>query len=285
MAGSGHSHRNRTLLNQLLTLQHMLSAQSIMCTHRPRCTISMPKANDPSKVVGEAKSSKHQKMKPARTAAKEKAKHHPSHSFRDSGNTSIPLSTLVKLTIYTSFMNTNVFRKMMSNLPKKNWKPFRGQQLQRKTPRALPKYWKPYATRISTHNRMYMRCIKRGRDGTHQYYYVDYNGFKVNAEHVNSAFLYTLLPQREIQKYGDYWAILRRRPGTTALTIPEYMPNKQHRYKEVLRDFKRAGLTLAPSRYWMEVPLNQFKVEFTYPYFSYFKGNKVNVRRSTQTPT
>jgi hypothetical protein len=61
--------------------------------------------------------------------------------------------------------------------------------------------------------------------------------------------------------------------------MPEYMPNKQHRYKEVLRNFERAGLTLAPSRYWMEVPLGQFKVEFTYPYFSYFKGNKVNVKK------
>jgi hypothetical protein len=53
------------------------------------------------------------------------------------------------------------------------------------------------------------------------------------------------------------------------------MPNKQHRYKEVLRDFERAGLTLAPSRYWLESPLNQFKVDFIYPDFSYFMGNKV----------
>jgi hypothetical protein len=58
------------------------------------------------------------------------------------------------------------------------------------------------------------------------------------------------------------------------------MPNKQHRYKEALRDFERAGLTLSPSRYWTEVPLlSQFKVEFTYPYFPYFMGNKVNVKK------
>jgi hypothetical protein len=120
---------------------------------------------------------------------------------------------------------------------------------------------------------------EKRRDGTHSSYYVDYNGFKLNPEQVNSAFLYTLLPQKDIQKYGDYWAILRRRPGAAALKIPEYMPNKQHSYKEVLRDFERAGLTLAPSRYWMEVALNQFKVEFTYPYFSYFMGNKVNVKK------
>jgi hypothetical protein len=29
----------------------------------------------------------------------------------------------------------------------------------------------------------------------------------------------------------------------------------------------------------MEVPLNQFKVEFTYPYFSYFMGSKVNEKK------
>jgi hypothetical protein len=108
---------------------------------------------------------------------------------------------------------------------------------------------------------------------------VDYNGFTVNPEQVNSAFLYTLLPYKDIQKYGDYWAILRKRPGAAAITIPEYMPNKQHRYKEVLRDFERAGLTLSPSRYWTEVPLSQFKVEFTYPYFPYFMGNKVNIKK------
>jgi hypothetical protein len=57
------------------------------------------------------------------------------------------------------------------------------------------------------------------------------------------------------------------------------MPNKQHRYKEAHRDFERAGLTLAPSRYWfLESTLNQFKVEFIYPYFSYLMGNIVNVK-------
>jgi hypothetical protein len=57
------------------------------------------------------------------------------------------------------------------------------------------------------------------------------------------------------------------------------MPNKQHRYKEVLRDFERAGLTLSPSRQWTEVPLSQFKLEFVYPYFPYFMGNKVDIRK------
>jgi hypothetical protein len=123
---------------------------------------------------------------------------------------------------------------------------------------------------------------ERRSNGTHQSYFVEYNGFTVSPEQVNSAYLYSLLPYKDTQKYGDYWAILRKRPGSAAVTIPEYMPNKQHRYKEVLRDFERAGLTLSPSRYWAEVPLSQFKVEFTYPYFPYFMGNKVNVKKMHQ---
>jgi hypothetical protein len=89
-----------------------------------------------------------------------------------------------------------------------------------------------------------MHQEKRG-NGTHQSYFVDHNGFTVNPDQVNSAYLYSLLPYKDTQKYGDYWAILRKRPGAAALTVPEYMPNKQHRYKEVLRDFERAGLTLS----------------------------------------
>jgi hypothetical protein len=134
------------------------------------------------------------------------------------------------------------------------------------------------STELNAQSYVYEMHQERRSNGTHQSYFVDYNGFTVNPEQVNSAFLYTLLPYKDIQKYGDYWAILRRRPGAAALTIPEYMPNKQHRYKEVLRDFERAGLR-SHRRYWMEVPLNQFKVEFTYPYFPYFMGNKVNIKK------
>ncbi len=94
---------------------------------------------------------------------------------------------------------------------------------------------------------------ERRSNGTHQSYFVDYNGFTVGPEQVNSAYLYTLLPYKDTQKYGDYWAILRNRSGAAAVTIPEYMPNKQHRYKEVLRDLER---TLSPSRYWTEVSLS-----------------------------
>ena len=126
-----------------------------------------------------------------------------------------------------------------------------------------------------------MHQEKRG-NGTHQSYFVDHNGFTVNPDQVNSAYLYSLLPYKDTQKYGDYWAILRKRPGAAAVTTPEYMPNKQHRYKEVLRDFERAGLTLSPSRYWTEVPLSQFKVEFTYPYLFPLLHGKQGQRQEDQ---
>ncbi len=66
---------------------------------------------------------------------------------------------------------------------------------------------------------------ERRRDDTFQSYFVDYNGLTVKPEQVNSAYLYTLLPYKDTQKYGDYWAILRKRPGFAPVTIPEYMPN------------------------------------------------------------
>jgi hypothetical protein len=135
------------------------------------------------------------------------------------------------------------------------------------------------STELNAQSYVYEMHQERRSNGTHQSYFVDHNGFTVNPEQVNSAFLYTLLPYKDTLKYGDYWAILRRRPGAAAITIPEYMPNKQHRYKEVLRDFERAGLTLSPSRYWTEVPLSQFKVELTCPYFPYFMVNKVNIKK------
>ncbi len=111
----------------------MLPAQSTPSTHPLWYTISISKANDPWKVVGEDKSSKQQKLKPALIAAKEKANHHPPLSFRDLGNTSISSSTLVKLNISTSFTRPNAFRKRMHNSPLKSWKPFWGQHLLRKT--------------------------------------------------------------------------------------------------------------------------------------------------------
>jgi hypothetical protein len=103
-----------------------------------------------------------------------------------------------------------------------------------------------HSTEINAPLYVYEMHQERLSNGTHQSYFVDYNGFTINPEQVNSAYLYTLLPYKDTQKYGDYWAILRKRPGAAAVTIPEYMPNKQHRYKEVLRDFERAGLTSKP---------------------------------------
>jgi hypothetical protein len=124
---------------------------------------------------------------------------------------------------------------------------------------------------------------EKRRDNTHISYYVDCNGFKLKPEDVNFAFCYTLLPYKDIQEYGDYWAILRRRPGAAALAHNTRVHAEQtaslQRSSSRLRTCRTDTCSFHPSRYWLESPLNQFKVEYVYPYFSYFMGNKVNVKR------
>jgi hypothetical protein len=94
---------------------------------------------------------------------------------------------------------------------------------------------------------------------------------------------YRLLPIRDQQKYGNYWAILRRRPGSSALTTPEYMPNNVYSFYDVSNDFRRAGMTLLHSRMWTEAPLNNFKMSHLYPYANYVGGNKLYINKINQS--
>ena len=48
---------------------------------------------------------------------------------------------------------------------------------------------------------------------------------------------------------------------------------------EVVNSFRRSGLPLSYSRFWMETPLNPFKITALYPYFPYFKGNRLDIVR------
>jgi hypothetical protein len=106
-------------------------------------------------------------------------------------------------------------------------------------------------------------------DNTHVTTYVDYKGVKLKPEDVNMAHCYQLLSKKDRERYGDYWAILRRRPGANFNTPPEYMPNKVYKFVEVSRNFQRAGLPLSYSRFWTEAPLNAHKVTSIYPYHPY----------------
>jgi hypothetical protein len=116
-------------------------------------------------------------------------------------------------------------------------------------------------------------------DNTHVTTYVNYLGTKLKPEDVNMAHCYQLLPNKDRENYGDYWAILRRRPGASANTPPEYMPNKVYKFVEVSRNFQCAGLPISYSRFWTETPLNAYKITSLYPYHPYIMGNRVNIKR------
>jgi hypothetical protein len=68
------------------------------------------------------------------------------------------------------------------------------------------------------------------RDQSHTAYYVNSKGETLRIDDVNVSGSYRLLPMRDKQKNGNYWAILRRRPGSSALTTPEYMPNNVYSF-------------------------------------------------------
>ncbi len=127
-----------------------------------------------------------------------------------------------------------------------------------------------------------MKCMwhsTNAHDNTHVTTYVDYKGVKLKPENVNMAHCYQLLPNKDRERYDDYWAILRRRPGVNLNTPPEYMPNKVYKFVEVSRNFQRAGLPLSYSRFWTEAPLNAHKVTSIYPYHPYILGNRANITR------
>jgi hypothetical protein len=110
----------------------------------------------------------------------------------------------------------------MSNLHPKSWKLFWAgavptEEDVSRSPQILEAIRN---TELNAQLYVYEMHQERRSNGTHQSYYVDYNGFTVKPEQVNSAYLYTLLPYKDTQKYGDYWAILRKRPGAAALTVP-----------------------------------------------------------------
>jgi hypothetical protein len=103
------------------------------------------------------------------------------------------------------------------------------------------------------------------RDQSHTAYWINSKGETLRIDDVNVSGSYRLLPIKDQQKYGNYWAILRRRPGASALTTPEYMPNSVYSFHDVNSDFRRAGMTLLHSRMWTDASLQNFKLYHIYP--------------------
>jgi hypothetical protein len=121
------------------------------------------------------------------------------------------------------------------------------------------------------------------RDEGYTSIYLDYKGALVPSASVNMAHCYRLLPIKDQQKYGNYWPILRFRPGSRNPAVPEYMPNATYSFEVVSKDFQLAGLPIAHCRYWTEAPLNLFKVAHLYPFCGYLPGNKVSPTKFNKT--
>ncbi len=121
------------------------------------------------------------------------------------------------------------------------------------------------------------------RDEGYVSIHLDYKGVQVSTEDVNMAHCYRLLPIRDQQKYGNYWAVLRLRPGNRIPVVPEYMPNVTYKFEEVAKDFQRSGYPLSYCRYWTEAPLNLYKVVQLYPFFGYIPGNKISLTKYNKT--
>ncbi len=86
------------------------------------------------------------------------------------------------------------------------------------------------------------------RGNTHTSYFVNGKGETLRMGDVNVTKSYRLLPYRDQQTYGNYWSILRIRPGAAGLTNPEYMPNNIYSFYDVNNDFRCAGMTILNSR-------------------------------------
>ncbi len=121
------------------------------------------------------------------------------------------------------------------------------------------------------------------RDQSHTANYVNSKGEALRIDDVNVSASYRLFPMRDQLKYGNYWAIFRRRPGASAITTPEYMSNAVYSFHDVNKDFRRAGMTLLHSRMWTEAPLNNFKLTHIYPYADYMGGSKIHINKINQS--
>jgi hypothetical protein len=113
--------------------------------------------------------------------------------------------------------------------------------------------------------------------------YLNYKGAPVPSEEVIMAHCYRLLSTKDQQKYGNYWPILRVRPGSRYPAVPEYMPNATYSFEQVSKSLHLAGLPLAHCRYWTEAPFNAFKVAHLYPVYGYVPGNKVSLTKFNRT--
>ena len=91
---------------------------------------------------------------------------------------------------------------------------------------------------------------------------------------------YYLPPEKDQTVLGNYWWIVRIRPGCGSNKKYEYMINKDYSYKRVAFDFAQMKtLTLYANRWYYEGPFAQTHNSCLYPYYQYCPGLDIDFRR------
>ncbi len=105
-------------------------------------------------------------------------------------------------------------------------------------------------------------------------YYLDINGNKPRTHRPGGDLknLYKMLPLRMIPIVGNYYKVLRQRPGKQSDAI-EYIPNAKYAYRHVKRDLAHIGVEVLPSRMWHENPTQTIPDEQLHPYVEWFPCN------------
>jgi hypothetical protein len=185
-----------TLLNQLLTLQHTLPAQWIMCTHRPRQVHDQyAKGKRPMEGSGRGQILKASKSEASADRSKGKGKTTFASFFPRFREYFYPIVNLSEAhNLYELYEHKRLPKKDVQLTQEKLETLLGAAPTEEDTARSPQILEAIRNTDLNAQSYVYEMYQERRMDGTHQYYYVDYNGFKVNAEQVNSAFLYTLLP-------------------------------------------------------------------------------------------
>ncbi len=104
--------------------------------------------------------------------------------------------------------------------------------------------------------------------------YLDIDGNRPRAQNSGGDLknLYKMLPLRVIPMVGNYYSILRQRPGKHSDAF-EYMPNAKYAYRQVKRDLAHLNVEVLPSRMWHENPTQTVPDEQLHPYVAWFPCN------------
>ena len=99
--------------------------------------------------------------------------------------------------------------------------------------------------------------------------FLDADGNKPRSRNPDPKNLYKMLPLRMIPIVGNYYSILRQRPGKQSDAF-EYMPNAKYAYRHVKRDLAHLNVEVFPSRLWHESPTQHIPDEQLHPYVAWF---------------